>query len=132
MRLPAFILMLALLPTTLAAQEALTPDTFDAYATGKTLYYGTGGAVYGAEQYLPGHRVIWAFAGEPCKRGSWYPSGNQVCFVYESDPDTHCWTFYDTGAGLRAQFESDPDSTPLVEVDQSPDPLFCPGPDVGV
>jgi hypothetical protein len=133
--LPALFLALALAPGGLAAQDGpqpMPPEAFESYATGKTLYYGTEQGVYGAEQYLPGRRVIWAFLDEPCKRGIWHPAGDQVCFVYDTDPETHCWTFYRSGSGLRAHFQGDPDGAPLIEVGQSPDPLFCPGPDVGV
>lgn len=132
MRLDALALIFAALASPLAAQQALGPEAFERYATGKTLYYGSEGTVYGAEQYLPNRRVIWAFLGEPCKYGTWYPRGDEICFVYDNEPDAHCWTFFQTASGLRAQFSGDPSGTALVEVDQSADPLACPGPDVGI
>ena len=55
--------LLFLLALTLPAfgEEPLDGAEFEAFATGKTLSYAVGGIVYGAEQYLPGRRVIWAF-----------------------------------------------------------------------
>lgn len=116
----------------LAAQEALGAAAFERYVTGKTLYYGANGEVYGAEQYLPGRRVIWAFEGDVCKFGVWFPRGEEICFAYEDEPETHCWRFFLSAGGLRAEFSGAPLDAPLVEVEQSPAPLGCPGPDVGV
>lgn len=132
MRLIALVLVTGALAGPVAAQQALGPEAFERYATGKTLYYGSEGMVYGAEQYLPGRRVIWAFVGQPCKFGTWYPVGDEICFVYDTEPGAHCWTFFQSGSGLRAQFAGDPSGAGLVEVDQSAEPLACPGPDVGV
>ena len=102
-------LVLALLPVTLlpaslhADPPGLAPDhslgtplsaaEFDAYATGKTLYYAQGGAIWGSEQYLPGHQVLWAFTDEPCEFGQWYADGDAICFVYEGKTDANCWHF---------------------------------------
>ncbi len=59
------LLALVLIAATpaLAADAPMTAAEFEAYATGKTLTYAVGGEVYGAEQYLPGRRVLWAFKG---------------------------------------------------------------------
>ena len=132
MRLTAFVMLIGGLASPLAAQDILGPEAFERYTTGKTLTYSTEGMVYGAEQYLPNRRVIWAFVGKPCKYGTWYPRDEEICFVYDTDPDAHCWTFFQTGSGLRAQFSGDPPGAALVELAQSTDPLVCPGPDVGV
>ena len=118
-------------PLCAAAQEPMTAEEFDAYATGKTLSYAQGAEIWGTEQYLPGRRVVWAFSADECQYGTWYPQGDEICFVYDNDPTPQCWTFWKQGSGLRARFMGDPDGTELAEVDQSDEPLACPGPDVG-
>ncbi len=126
------VLLSVLCATSSLAETPMTAAEFDAYATGKTLTYSVDGQVYGAEQYLPGRRVIWAFKGNTCADGVWYEEAGLICFAYENDIDPQCWNFYSGTTGLRAEFIGDPDGSPLSEVDQSPLPLNCAGPDVGV
>lgn len=114
------------------ADTAMSAPEFERYSTGRTLSYAYGGSIFGTEQYLPGRRVIWAFAGEECRSGSWYPQDGDICFVYDDDGTPQCWQFFQGPGGLRAQFMDDPDGSELSEVAQTPDPLSCPGPDVGV
>lgn len=117
-----------------AADKPMTGAEFDAYSLGKTLYYAVGSKPYGAETYLPDHKVVWAFLGEDCKRGTWYedPEG-LICFLYEGDSNgPQCWTFYRSAGGLKAHFAGDPAGADLIEVRQSPEQLDCPGPKVGV
>lgn len=128
------VLMLAALVAAAPAlaEPPMSAQAFENYATGKTLYYGTSGIPYGAEQYLPGRRVIWTFLDGDCQEGVWYEQGGDICFLYDVKPDQpQCWTFYNRGDGLMAQFENDPTASPLVEVEQRKEPLVCPGPDVG-
>ncbi len=115
-----------------AAENPMSGAEFDAYATGKTLTFSQGGQIYGAEQYLPGNRVLWAFKGDECREGRWYEDAGQICFVYEDDATPQCWTFWRDTGGLQARFEGDGPASELSEVAQSPDPLICAGPDVGV
>jgi hypothetical protein len=124
-------LLLAALPLHAAAEQMSAAD-FEAYATGKTLSYAVGGEIYGAEQYMPGRRVLWAFKGEECRAGLWYEEAGQICFVYEDEGVPQCWTFFRDDTGLRARFQNDPEGTELSEVAQTPNPLICAGPDVGV
>lgn len=114
------------------AGTPLTPDEFDAYVTGHTMFYNSGNTPYGAEQYLPGRKVVWAFTGDDCLKGEWHPDGAFVCFTYEDKSGEQCWTFYRSADGLSARFKGDPAGTPLVAVRQSPAPMACMGPDVGV
>lgn len=113
----------------------LTGAEFEAYATGKTLTYSDGALVWGQEQYLPGHQVVWAFADAPCEYGSWTEitlpdSGPALCFTYEDHPeDLNCWQFFHGPKGLVAQFMEG--GAPLSELGQSPEPMNCPGPEVG-
>ncbi|ACM00011.1 hypothetical protein EBL89_13855 [Cereibacter sphaeroides] len=130
-RIWAAALTLALAAPALAA-EPMSAEEFEAYSTGKTLSYAVGGEIYGAEQYLPGRRVVWAFRGQECAHGQWYEQAGQICFVYEHDATPQCWSFYREASGVRAQFEGDPTGTELSEVSQTRTPLICAGPDVGV
>lgn len=125
--------------TGLLAEEApgqigppLGEEAFANRVTGRTFFYSSDGQAYGAEQYLPGHRVIWAFTGEDCKRGRWYEKQGLICFAYEDDPGEQCWTFHDSPSGLTAYFLGDPNTAPLVALRQSPAPMACMGPDIGV
>jgi len=136
--------MPAALPTQALAQEqeqapaqvqgAMTGAQFDAYTRGRTLSYNFQGTPYGIEQYLPNHRVRWAFVGQECQDGVWYERNGAICFLYDAAPnDEQCWTFYETDHGMRGVFQGpDGPSTELYEVEQSDVPLTCQGPNVGV
>ncbi|WP_171207731.1 MULTISPECIES: hypothetical protein [unclassified Ruegeria] len=115
-----------------AAQSPLSADEFDAYTQGKTLFYGFEGQIYGVERYLPNRRVIWSFLDGQCKEGIWYEQQGQICFVYEDRSDPQCWVFTETGRGLLAQFEGDPQATELYEAEDIGEEMVCLGPDVGV
>ena len=128
-------LCLMLLPSALAAAappDALTGPAFEAYTTGKTLTFAQRGEIYGAEQYLPGRKVRWAFKGDVCRDGSWYEEAGKICFVYEHDPTPQCWTFWREDGRLTGLYTGDGPGSELSEVAQSPDPLACAGPDLGV
>ena len=125
-------LTLALLALPAHAETPLDGAGFEARVTGRTLAFAQGGVAYGAEQYLPGRRVIWAFAGQPCQHGHWYePAPARICFVYDNDPTPQCWQFFDRPDGLTAVFEGE-GTEPLVEVGDIDGPLACRGPQVGV
>lgn len=114
-------------------QAAMSADEFEAYTTGKTLYYTQDGVSYGVEAYLTGRRVQWSFLDEQCVDGRWYQDGPAICFVYEdrylSAPQ--CWLFFRDGAGLQASFVDDNGSGPLYETRQSEVPMRCIGPLIG-
>ncbi|MDZ4134968.1 MAG: hypothetical protein U1D06_05145 [Paracoccaceae bacterium] len=130
---PFLVLLLAAAVTTSVVQaaEPLTAEEFDAYSQGKTLTYSQYGAVFGAEQYLPGRRVRWAFKGNECQDGYWYEDAGLICFVYENDPAAQCWNFWQDTSGLSARYAGDPDGAALSEVESATTPLICAGPDVG-
>jgi hypothetical protein len=131
MWLRALLLLLTLASPALA-ETPLSAEAFERYVTGKTLTYAEGGIAYGAEEYLPGRRVRWAFEGDICREGYWYDENGVICFVYEHDPTPQCWTFLEGPRGLIARFEAPAGGRELYEASQSDEPLFCPGPDVGV
>ena len=107
----------------------MTPEAFEEFAEGQTLSFSLGGVPYGMEQYLPGRRVIWAFVGEECREGDWFPIGQQICFEYDDEPGRlHCWTFYEGPEGLVARSEG---MGSHVRVERSSEPMICPGPEVG-
>jgi hypothetical protein len=114
------------------AETPMTATEFEAYSTGKTMTYSVGGQVFGTEQYLPDRHVVWAFKGDDCTDGIWYEEAGLICFVYKSDGTPQCWTFYLDAAGLRAKFVGDGIGSELSVVSQSPAPMACMGPDVGV
>jgi hypothetical protein len=114
------------------AAEPMSAAEFEAYVTGKTLYFGLDGQAYGVEEYLPDRQVRWSFLDGQCKDGFWYDENDQICFVYEDTPEPQCWTFFREGEVLRAVFENDPASTVLYEAGQNDEPMMCLGPDVGV
>lgn len=139
-RAAALVLAFACVAPPAPAQDAPGPMSaaaFDAYTKGKTFSYEAAGKPYGAEQYLSGHKVIWAFRGQECLFGYWYAAaGGQICFLYQaSAPGPQCWVFFPRpGGGLRARFTGDGaggGASELVAVRPSDRPLDCPGPAVG-
>lgn len=135
MRWAALLLAISLATAPAVAAEPGAPldaAGFDALTVGRTLYYNSGGQPYGVEQYLPGRKVVWAFLGDDCRKGEWYEEGGFICFVYEDNPAPQCWTFWDSDQGLVARFRGDPEGLPLIAVEQSPEPMQCLGPNVGV
>ena len=115
-----------------AFSEPMTAEEFEAYVTGKTLFYGRLGDAYGAEIYHENRRVTWSFLDGECKEGYWYNEGNNICFVYEDRPDPQCWTFEREAGGLIARFEDDPDSADLYEAEDVGEEMICLGPKIGV
>ncbi|MFZ5962781.1 hypothetical protein ACOXXX_07490 [Thalassococcus sp. BH17M4-6] len=128
----AFILAGLLSASASFAQTAMSGAEFEAYVTGKTLYFGQAGQAYGVERYLENRQVQWSFLDGKCKDGFWYEEADQICFVYEDNPTPQCWSFFREGSGLRAIFENDPTATSLYEARQDDEPMMCFGPDVGV
>ena len=130
MRLP--ILLLAFLASPALAERPMTAAEFDAFVTGKTMDYLVDGEIFGREVYLPGRQVRWAFTAEECKLGHWYGEGDNICFLYDGDPEPKCWTIWPNGDGLSASYMTDTPDIPPREVRETTEPLACPGPDVGV
>lgn len=125
-------LVLALWPTLAQAESPITADAFEAHVTGKTLTYSQIDTIFGIEEYLPGRKVRWSVAPGECQYGIWYPSGANICFVYEYDPSPACWTFWLRDGALVAHLAGSAPVLELHEVEASPTPLPCPGPDIGV
>lgn len=128
----AALLVVALPLPPAAAETPMSAGEFEAYVTGKILYFSIGGAPYGMEEYHPGREVRWSFLDDDCKKGRWYPAEEQICFVYEDGTGPQCWTFFRDADGLRARFAGDPPDTDLYETHTSDEPMQCPGPEIGV
>jgi hypothetical protein len=129
---PLLAALLALLPLAATGQTPMTADEFDAYVTGHTLTYSQFGTIFGTEEYLPNRKVRWAFTEDQCQYGSWYEEAGNICFLYEYDPQPHCWTFWQEADGLKALSLEDTPDAELSEVEKTDTPLGCAGPDVGV
>lgn len=110
----------------------MTAAQFDARTRGKTITYSAGGRPYGIEEYRPGQKVVWAFEGAECREGDWFQRDDQICFDYHDDSGLQCWTFHDAAGGLVARFEGGTADEPLISLQESSEPLNCPGPDIGV
>jgi hypothetical protein len=120
--------------TTMAAANEHAPMSgaeFDAYVTGKIIIYAENGLPYGVEEYLPGNRVRWAFTDSACQDGIWFARDEQICFDYGEANGAQCWQFFLDGDGLRAEFRG-AGGLEIFEAWQTTEPMFCPGPDVGV
>mgnify|MGYP000041122707 CR=1 FL=1 len=116
----------ALLPADARAQ-VLDAAGLEALAGRGTLHFVGPDGAYGAEQFLPGRRSLWRFAGsQTCQSGHWYERGPAICFLYEGEPAPSCWILEKIGAGVIARSEGGgPDATLSLErID--PAPLPCP------
>lgn len=126
----AFFLITALLASPAAAETPLSGDAFEALVTGKTLTFSAGNAPYGVEYYAPGRRVVWAFTQGDCINGEWYdvdtPTGPNICFVYENNPEPKCWQVFEEGGQIRADFMNVPGTTVLYQAVEA-EPLVCGG-----
>lgn len=128
----SFVAALCLSVLPVLAQPPMTAQEFDDYTRGKTLFYGENGVAYGAEEYLDNRRVIWSFLDGECKEGEWYEQADQICFVYEDNPDPQCWTFHKEGGRLIARFQNTPGTTELYEAGDLNEEMVCLGPRIGV
>lgn len=127
-----FCLPQASVATDTLGRTSLSPESFAANVTGKTLTYSKNGQIFGAEEYLPGNRVRWSFDDGECQEGNWYPQNDQICFVYEGKSDPQCWRFFAGESGLIAQYENTPSNEDVYETSRSSTPMYCKGPDAGV
>lgn len=126
-------ILMMIVPLLAAAEDLpLSATEFEARTTGRTLTYSLGNQTFGTEQYMPGRRVIWAFTGQGCQRGTWEEVGGHICFRYDDGEDPACWQFFDQAGRLTARLDGDAEGVALTETEDSAEPLSCPGPDLGV
>lgn len=113
--------------------EPVGASRFGALVTGRTLTWGDSGLVFGQEQYLPGGRVKWLVPDGSCKLGRWWEEApGLICFGYEDGGAPACWRFFESAGHLRAQSADDASGFLWSEIANSPEPLVCNGPLVGV
>lgn len=105
-----------------SAQDVLDAAAFEAATEGRIMLHREDGQAYGAEQYLPGRRVIWQDA-QGCMRGHWRPEDGLICFTYDEDTRDWCWSFSRDGAGLTG-FLTGGDA--MVTLEETAAPLTCP------
>ena len=110
----------------------MTAAEFEAYTTGKTLFFGRSGQAYGAEEYLENRRVRWSFLDGRCKDGRWYEDAGDICFVYDDDPEPQCWEFERAPSGLIARFQGLSSSPDVYEAQDLDEEMLCLGPEIGV
>jgi len=126
----ALCLSLAALPG--HAQQAMSPAAFEAYVTGKTITYERDGTPFGEEQYYPNRKVIWAFDGDTCTFGDWYPAGEYICFAYDGQSQDQCWQFWLTDRGrLAALVQGGTPDSVLLGTRETEAHIQCPLPGLG-
>lgn len=114
-----------------AARDYLTGEALKALIEGRTIYYTKDGQPYGAEQYFPGNRVIWAIEGGHCSRGSWYSVGTLICFEYDTGNPASCWRFFQKAGRLFVVPDGREDDVPLEASRIETEPLQCVPPGLG-
>lgn len=112
--------------------DPMSAEEFEAYTTGKTLFFGQSGQAYGAEEYLPNRRVRWSFLDGQCQNGYWYEDDQEICFIYEGGDGPQCWTFQQSTGGLIAEFRGENPQPELYEAQDLGEEMVCLGPEVGV
>jgi len=115
-----------------SSEEIMSPEAFEAYVSGSTLYFSRRGEPYGAEHYFADRRVIWTFFDGRCERGAWFSEGDTICFAYETQSSPQCWNFLERSGQRRARVIGADPANDLVVAGQDQVMLECPGPGVGV
>jgi len=124
-------LLFVLLASPVLAESPMTGAEFEAYVEGRTLSFGTlGNPAYGVEKYLKNREVIWSPLDGTCVDGIWFEQGEDICFLYEHDPEAKCWKTFRTENGIRAEFTTRPGQSAIFETVENPEELICPGPDL--
>ena len=117
-----------------AAERQIGPAEFEAMSRGATLLFDRNGLPYGAETYLANRQVLWRHEDGPCQAGHWFGLGDQICFIYENNPSAQCWVFVERNGDFFARIAGLPsgDASEIRLAGESPEPLDCPGPNLGV
>ncbi|SFJ80312.1 hypothetical protein [Jannaschia pohangensis] len=128
------VLLCCLLAQPALAERQISPDEFAEMVTSRTMYFDRYGQPFGAEQYFDDNRVIWAFEGGTCQRGIWFSnSEGDICFVYDNNPVSQCWTFLEVpSGGFHARLSGADPADDLVMQGLDEEPLDCPLDDLGV
>ncbi|MEM6438726.1 MAG: hypothetical protein AAF763_03375 [Pseudomonadota bacterium] len=109
-----------------SAAERIGPAAFERLTEGRVLTFLSQGRPYGAEQYLPGRRVIWQGVSGVCLFGRWEGRGEDICFTYDDAPEQRtCWVVERDAEGLTAAIVGDPLGLRLRFGPERPQPLVC-------
>jgi hypothetical protein len=126
-------LALSLWPAIAAAETPMTAEDFEAYVGTSTITYDYGEGLFGQADYHANRTLSWAFEGEPCMTGKWYPDGDHLCFVFQDDPEASaCWNFYKRENSIFGRTVGREDEVEIFGVEKSALPLICDVPEVGV
>ena len=79
----------------------MTAAEFEAHIGTDTLTYGYSSGDRGTADYGPGRSLQWAFEGQPCFSGTWFPRHDEICFAFEDGRLSACWQFYKGPDGLQ-------------------------------
>ncbi len=128
------IAILAALALPQMAPAEMTAEEFEAYTTGKTLFYALNGEDFGVERYKEDRRVEWSFLDGECTQGVWYEENGLICFAYENWTVPQCWSFERSPGGLEAEFVPPEDDGPgnRYFAYEKEEEMICFGPDTGV
>ena len=91
----------------------LTAEAFERFVEGRTMDTHDQTGRYGVETFLPGRRAIWRDADQ-CLEGRWRPQGEMICFDYQGNPMSYCWTYHDRGGWLMAWLDGDRGNDPIL------------------
>lgn len=91
----------------------LTAEAFERFVEGRTMDTHDQTGRYGVETFIPGRRAIWRDADQ-CLEGRWRPQGEMICFDYQGDPMSYCWTYHDRGGWLMAWLDGDRGNDPIL------------------
>jgi len=102
-----FLFCIAAFPA--IAQERLDGPSFDALLEGQTVtFVAPDGFTTAQEAYHPGRRVTWLHSADTCRKGRWYPQGEQICFLYEGSDTPSCTIFsHNNGTFVSYHYEAD-------------------------
>lgn len=108
--------------------EIVSPDEFQDYAEGYTVYFEQDGRPFGSESFEPGGKTRWRFNDGSCVRGVWRPYGAQVCFLYDMQDDTGplCWRMLRDGEEIIARLLDGPEAGMQIRIiGRDKAPLLC-------
>ncbi len=127
------LVLLALAAPVAEAQSRLSPEAFDALATGRSLHFTLNGEPFGAEQFFAGRRSLWRYSDNVCQQGEWRGEGDAICFDYAGEPAPICWHFIETdGRHAAVLLENGVETGFRLDLDRiDTEPLPCPGPRIG-
>lgn len=130
------VALLFLLTGPALAETPLSASAFAAHVGTDTVTYTYSTGTRGTADYGPDGTLRWAFEGEPCFDGKWFPRNDEICFAYTDGRLSACWHFFLDSEGLRgtatelASGKAEP--LEIRETARRSDPLDCPAPQVGV